>query len=55
MWVVPCRMLFSSVFTARSRTSSAWKFCLASATSRMASSSVPSTDVQRSSRHDLSR
>ena len=55
MWVVPCRMLFSSVFTARSRTSSGWKFCLAFATSEMASSSVPSTDLQRSSRQDLSR
>ena len=55
MWVVPCRMLFSSVFTARSRTSSGWKFCLAFATSEMASSSVPWTDLQRSSRHDLSR
>ena len=55
MWVVPCRMLFSRVFTARSRTSSARKFRLAFATSWIASSSVPCTDLQRSSRHDLSR
>ena len=55
MCVVPCRMHFSSVLTARSRTSSGWKFCLAFATSEMASSSVPCTDLQRSSRQDLSR
>ena len=41
MWVVPWRMHFSSVFTARSRTSSERKLRLTLATSEMASSRVP--------------
>ena len=55
MWVVPCRMLFSRVWMARWRTSSAVKSFLALATSPMASSKSPFSDLQRSRMQDLSR